>query len=56
MLRERVATQSEVIRTIFLEDSPCCEAPHQIRVIQCGKSNQKTKRFETNHPGPFRST
>ena len=28
LLRERVAPQSEVIRAIFWEDSPCCEAPH----------------------------
>ena len=27
MLRERVAPQSEVIRAIVLEDSPCCEVP-----------------------------
>ena len=29
MLRERVAPQSEVIRVIILEDSPCCEVPHR---------------------------
>ena len=28
MLRERVAPQSEVIRVIVLEVSPCCEVPH----------------------------
>ena len=27
MLRERVAPQSEVIRAIVLEDSPCCGGP-----------------------------
>ena len=28
MLRERVVPQSEVIRAILLEDSPCCGVPH----------------------------
>ena len=28
MLREHVALQSEVIRFICLEGSPCCEVPH----------------------------
>ena len=30
MLGERVAPQSEVIRVIVLEDSPCCEVPHRL--------------------------
>ena len=29
MPRERIAPQSEVIRVIVLEDSPCCEVPHR---------------------------
>ena len=28
MPRKRVAPQSEVIRFIVMEDSPCCEVPH----------------------------
>ena len=31
MLMKHVAPQSEVIRVIVLEDSPCCEVPHQER-------------------------
>ena len=30
MLRKRIAPQSEVIRAIALEDSPCCGAPHRV--------------------------
>ena len=30
MLGERIASQSEVIRAIFLECSPCCGVPHRL--------------------------
>ena len=29
-MREQIVPQSEVIRAIVLEDSPCCEDPHLI--------------------------
>ena len=33
MLRERILPQSEVIRAIVLEDSPCCGVPHLGRQV-----------------------
>ena len=29
MLRQLITPQSEAIRAIFLEDSPCCGVPHR---------------------------
>ena len=33
MLRERILPQSEVIRAIFLEYSPCCGGSRTVRVV-----------------------
>ena len=37
MPMERVAPQSEVMRAIVLEDSPCCEVPHGPRPAGPGR-------------------
>ena len=46
MLRERIASQSEVIRAIVSEYSPCCWVPHlQLRVavreVLCRQTTRK---------------
>ena len=37
MPRDRVVPQSEVIRDILLEDSPCCGVPHPVVAAEGGR-------------------
>ena len=56
MLRERVAPQSEVIRVIVLEDSPCCAGPHRlaalvavVRAVPEERSGGQCGPFQSSH-------
>ena len=52
VLREHIAPQSEVIRAIFLEDSPCCGGPHRCCSTRARRSTAHTAAADTPAAAP----